>query len=174
MNIIRKVGITIFAMLLSIFVIIPSSYASAYTWSNNINDSMAYVFPGAGWGSATYKMSNFEDYSYNITNKVGTSKKRQVSLKVNTACPYTCEIRFSNNYTDSRDGSLITGIASSSYSPGSYWSFYQEPGTGNYINAKSISSSINSQLNLKTTVGLYVNNSGWLFADSEVYYGSIR
>lgn len=170
----KRPSIKILSVLLAIFVIMPSSYASANPWSNTINDSMSYLFPGAGWGSVTYNFSNFEDYSYNRTYKVGTSSKRQVAYKPNYGCPYTCEIRFTNFYLDSLDGSQITGITNYSYSAGSYWPIYQEPGTLNYRNSQSISSSINSQLNLRTRIGLYVNNSGWVFLGSKDYYGNIR
>lgn len=165
---------TVLCILLLSFVMSSSSSFAASLWSKTINDSMTFAFPGVGWGSVTFTLTNTEESDYNLTYKIATSYKRQVDLKDTPSCPYSCDIRFTNYYTNDRDGSNITGITSFQYSSGSYWTGVQYPGTKNYKNPTVISSTINSRINIKTTVGLFGDNGGQVFLGSKDYYGDIR
>lgn len=170
-NILLIVGVLLIA-----FVANPAS-SSAAVWGKTHSDAIQYAFVGAGWGSVTYTATTQEDWYRNVTYKRAISTKRQVTVSYKKGCPYTCELRFSNNYYNSGDGSHLTGQSIHQMENGGYWAHYMPGDTTNYMKKSplDISSGINHSLNLKTNMSLWVYKSGgWVYGNSKNHWGYIR
>ncbi|MGK7379784.1 hypothetical protein ACSFXN_18360 [Planococcus sp. 1R117A] len=172
----KSISVLIVLGVLLISLLSNPSSSSAAVWGKGHSDAIQYAFVGAGWGSVTYNVYTTEDWAWNLTYKRAISTKRQVDVSYKKACPYTCELRFSNNYYNSGDGSHITGQSSTTMSSGSYWAKYSDGNATNYskISSADISSDINYYLNLKTTMSMWVYKSGWVHGGSKAHWSYIR
>jgi hypothetical protein len=170
---------TLFISFVCIFIVtylLPQEVNAATLWKKSHSDqSMAYSYPGYGWGSVYYSVGQMEEWEYRYQQS--NSNRRQVNLSYSTYCPYTCELRFANKYYNSSNGSYITSMSMYSFENGVYWSLIQDSSKTN-VNKRSpndITSSINSNLNLKTVMQLYVYNDGsWAYVNSKDHWGYIR
>lgn len=164
----------ILALFLCFFVMNAEEADAAYVSKFYGNQTQTYFYVGAGWGSVEYDLYQEEDWSYNLTYKVGTSIKRQVSYGANYACPYTCELRFDNKYYNASTGTYITGQSMYAMSAGSYWDHLWAGGQviRNYISPYDISTDIGQKLNVRTTMALWIKkDGGWIYGDSIVHSG---
>lgn len=169
----KKLSISILTgLLLSMIFFVPASFAAPQ--SASFSGSMQYAYPGAGWGSVTYNITNIEDYSYNYTYKTGYTSRREFQLKATYGCPYSCELRWTNTYTNSSSGSQAGYVTHYEYIPGAFWTSITAAGTQVYKNSKSISSNTGSHLNVKTVMGFYANNSGSVYLGSRTHYSYLR
>lgn len=73
------------ALFLGLLSINPVEADAAYKSTFFNDQTQSYFYVGIGWGSVEYDFYQEEDWSYNLTYKVGTSTRRQVSINAQFA-----------------------------------------------------------------------------------------
>lgn len=167
----------ILAVFLCLISVNPKEADAAHQYKFYGNQTLSYFSAGAGWGSVEYDLYQEEDWSYNLTYKVGTSIKRQVSFGAQYACPFVCELRFDNKYYNASSGTYITGQSMYAMSVGSYWDHLWDgsQGVSDYISPTDISTEVGQKLSVNTTMGLWVQRSGsWYFGSSKNHWGTFN